>query len=228
MPGAQLARGPARRLRERWQPAPAVCALWAARSYRARLAPPHPLAPTHPPTFLCMPRPAAPNVLVWSAVACSSAFPLLFVPQQLLARDSRGQVGAPRRAPRHASGSAAPAARGSPRLLHRHDTPACLSAGCRCIPPPLNPPPPPTSSPPPQSHTHTHTQGTPHPPPTRSPAPPHYHPHPSLQVVGFNAQAAGEMQRRWRDGSLEEDLPMRGLRCGSRVSAAWCGRCGRT
>ncbi|KAL4441473.1 hypothetical protein ABPG77_001977 [Micractinium sp. CCAP 211/92] len=63
----------------------------------------------------------APNVLVWSAVACSSAFPLLFVPQQLLARDSRGQV------------------------------------------------------------------------------------------VGFNAQAAGEMQRRWRDGSLEEDLPMRGL-----------------
>ena len=25
------------------------------------------------------------------------------------------------------------------------------------------------------------------------------------------AQAAGEMQRRWRDGSLEEDLPMRGL-----------------
>lgn len=25
-------------------------------------------------------------------------------------------------------------------------------------------------------------------------------------------QTAGEMQRRWRDGSLEEDLPMRGLR----------------
>ena len=24
-------------------------------------------------------------------------------------------------------------------------------------------------------------------------------------------QAAGELQRRWRDGSLEEDLPMRGL-----------------
>jgi predicted acylesterase/phospholipase RssA len=63
----------------------------------------------------------APNVLIWSAVACSSAFPFLYVPQQLLARDSRGQV------------------------------------------------------------------------------------------VPFIAQTAGEMQRRWRDGSLEEDLPMRGL-----------------
>ncbi|PSC75941.1 Triacylglycerol lipase SDP1 isoform A [Micractinium conductrix] len=63
----------------------------------------------------------APNVLVWSAVACSSAFPFLYAPQQLLARDSRGEV------------------------------------------------------------------------------------------VGLTANAAGEMQRRWRDGSLEEDLPMRGL-----------------
>ncbi len=33
-----------------------------------------------------------PQVLIWSAVACSSAFPFLYVPQQLLARDSRGQV----------------------------------------------------------------------------------------------------------------------------------------
>jgi TAG lipase/steryl ester hydrolase/phospholipase A2/LPA acyltransferase len=65
--------------------------------------------------------PAAPNVLIWSAVACSSAFPFLYAPQQLLARDSRGAV------------------------------------------------------------------------------------------VDFNAQEAGELQRRWRDGSLEEDLPMRGL-----------------
>ena len=32
------------------------------------------------------------QVLIWSAVACSSAFPFLYVPQQLLARDSRGQV----------------------------------------------------------------------------------------------------------------------------------------
>lgn len=63
----------------------------------------------------------APNVLIWSAVACSSAFPFLFAPQKLLARDSRGKV------------------------------------------------------------------------------------------VDLNAAEAGEMQRRWRDGSLEEDLPMRGL-----------------
>lgn len=64
----------------------------------------------------------APHVLVWSAVACSSAFPLLFAPQQLLARDAKGGV------------------------------------------------------------------------------------------VGYaQLQAATEMQRRWRDGSLEEDLPMRGL-----------------
>jgi len=63
----------------------------------------------------------APSVLVWSAVACSSAFPFLFAPQTLLARDARGHV------------------------------------------------------------------------------------------VPFSNQAAGEAQRRWRDGSLEEDLPMRGL-----------------
>jgi TAG lipase/steryl ester hydrolase/phospholipase A2/LPA acyltransferase len=63
----------------------------------------------------------APNVIVWSAVACSSAFPFLFAPQQLLARDARGYV------------------------------------------------------------------------------------------VSFANTAAGEAQRRWRDGSLEEDLPMRGL-----------------
>lgn len=63
----------------------------------------------------------APNVIVWSAVACSSAFPFLFAPQTLLARDSRGHV------------------------------------------------------------------------------------------VPFSNQTAGEAQRRWRDGSLEEDLPMCGL-----------------
>ncbi|KAI8105434.1 hypothetical protein M9434_000020 [Picochlorum sp. BPE23] len=63
----------------------------------------------------------APNVLVWSAVACSSAFPFLFAPQTLLARDSKGRV------------------------------------------------------------------------------------------APFANKSAGESQRRWRDGSLEEDLPMRGL-----------------
>ena len=63
----------------------------------------------------------APNVLIWSAVACSSAFPFLFAPQTLLARDSRGHI------------------------------------------------------------------------------------------APFANKAAGESQRRWRDGSLESDLPMRGL-----------------
>jgi TAG lipase/steryl ester hydrolase/phospholipase A2/LPA acyltransferase len=63
----------------------------------------------------------APNVLVWSAVACSSAFPFLYAPQTLLARDSKGRI------------------------------------------------------------------------------------------IPFANKAAGESQRRWRDGSLEEDLPMRGL-----------------
>lgn len=34
----------------------------------------------------------APHVVVWSAVACSSAFPLLFLPQDLLCRDARGAL----------------------------------------------------------------------------------------------------------------------------------------
>lgn len=64
----------------------------------------------------------APHVVVWSAVACSSAFPGLFKPLDLLARTGTGEI------------------------------------------------------------------------------------------VRFSADAlAGEGERRWRDGSLEEDLPMRGL-----------------
>lgn len=34
----------------------------------------------------------APNVLVWSAVACSSAFPYLFKPQELLNKNERGVI----------------------------------------------------------------------------------------------------------------------------------------
>jgi TAG lipase/steryl ester hydrolase/phospholipase A2/LPA acyltransferase len=34
----------------------------------------------------------APHVVVWSAVACSSAFPLLFLPQDLLCRDAAGRL----------------------------------------------------------------------------------------------------------------------------------------
>ncbi|KAL4443669.1 hypothetical protein ABPG75_011406 [Micractinium tetrahymenae] len=63
----------------------------------------------------------APNVLIWSAVACSSAFPFLFAPQDLLAKDGRGNI------------------------------------------------------------------------------------------VKFSETGAAQSQRRWADGSLEEDLPMRGL-----------------
>ena len=35
---------------------------------------------------------SAPNVVVWSAVSCSSAFPFLFMPQDLLARNNRGEL----------------------------------------------------------------------------------------------------------------------------------------
>ena len=34
----------------------------------------------------------APNVVVWSAVACSSAFPYLFKPQELLSKNEQGAV----------------------------------------------------------------------------------------------------------------------------------------
>lgn len=63
----------------------------------------------------------APHVVIWSAVSCSSAFPFLFTPQDLLARNSSGDL------------------------------------------------------------------------------------------VRFSAQATVDGERRWRDGSLEEDLPMRSL-----------------
>ena len=33
----------------------------------------------------------APHVYVWSAVSCSSAFPLLFAPQDLKARNAEGE-----------------------------------------------------------------------------------------------------------------------------------------
>ena len=103
-------------------------------------------------------------MLVWSAVACSSAFPFLYAPQQLLARDSRGEVRCSRRAMPMLG-------RGAHACLPCPTAPALptftLSPCCPCCLP---------------------------------------------QVVGLTANAAGEMQRRWRDGSLEEDLPMRGLR----------------
>jgi hypothetical protein len=88
---------------------------------RASLQPP----PPRPPP------PLAPNVFIWSAVACSSAFPFLFAPQDLLARDAFGNV------------------------------------------------------------------------------------------VRFSETGAAQSQRRWCDGSLEEDLPMRGLRWG-RVGKGSC------
>lgn len=81
---------------------------------------------------------AAPNVLIWSAVACSSAFPFLFAPQDLLAKDACGNF------------------------------------------------------------------------------------------VRFSETGAAQSQRRWCDGSLEEDLPMRGLRQAALCSCLiWpcCGSC---
>lgn len=76
---------------------------------------------------------SAPNVIIWSAVACSSAFPFLFSPQELLAKDPAGHV-----VPYHWGSSV---------------------------------------------------------------------------IAGLDTVVAGSggLQRRWCDGSLEEDLPMRGL-----------------
>lgn len=55
---------------------------------------PYTIKSTHPPSSsgACLPSHAAPNVLIWSAVACSSAFPFLFEPQDLLARDALGNI----------------------------------------------------------------------------------------------------------------------------------------
>ena len=34
----------------------------------------------------------SPNVVIWSAVSCSSAFPYLFKPQELLSKDEKGNM----------------------------------------------------------------------------------------------------------------------------------------
>ena len=103
--------------------------------------------PLPPPSRRPPSPPAAPHVVIWSAVACSSAFPGLFQPQELLARNAAGQL------------------------------------------------------------------------------------------VKFTSEAAGGdgdgggSSRRWRDGSLEQDLPLRGLRwvrgCEGAGCGGWVGQGGR-
>lgn len=94
----------------------------------------------------------APHVLVWSAVACSSAFPFLFSPQDLLARDPNGHVV---RLGFGGSGNRGPLGRGS----------TDNGAG-----------------------------------PSQDP-----------DAGSSGVDRSSLLQRRWRDGSLEEDLPMRGV-----------------
>eukprot|EP00890_Picochlorum_soloecismus_P004847 jgi/Picsp_1/5363/NSC_02724-R1_triacylglycerol lipase sdp1-like len=48
-------------------------------------------ADTEEPPRLCS-HLTTPNVLIWSAIACSSAFPFLFTPQQLMCKNSRGVI----------------------------------------------------------------------------------------------------------------------------------------
>ena len=128
-------------------------------------------------------------MLIWSAVACSSAFPFLYAPQQLLARDSRGRVmgfnaqvsvGRMRRCvlecrvDRWADGGDC-CWTGWAGWLQR-----CLSVSWMAAALPA-----------------THAELG-------------FGPARALALLCC-VQAAGELQRRWRDGSLEEDLPMRGL-----------------
>ena len=94
----------------------------------------------------------APNVLVWSAVACSSAFPLLFHPQELTMKDPAGRI-----VPHHSPSGVTRSVGGGGGGIAR------------------------------ESNDEGHLVGT-----------------------STALESAGTL-RRWCDGSLEEDLPMRGL-----------------
>jgi TAG lipase/steryl ester hydrolase/phospholipase A2/LPA acyltransferase len=104
----------------------------------------------------------APHVVVWSAVSCSSAFPLLFLPQDLLARNARGELVpfAP------ADGGNGGCGRGSGGSASSQPASPSASTG---------------------------------------PASPF--------AVTASGPPGGLLaaERRWRDGSLEEDLPMKCL-----------------
>lgn len=152
------------------------------------------------------------QVLIWSAVACSSAFPFLYVPQQLLARDSRGQV-VPFIAQvggrlwrqqsvclsEQCTGVLAGCGSSSQYACRSSEQGWCTTrtSDCRRM----------RSSAPncPVAYTVCRCHVAPTPP---------FHTTLPLSTITLlpRPQTAGEMQRRWRDGSLEEDLPMRGLR----------------
>ncbi|KAL4550042.1 hypothetical protein Ndes2526B_g08220 [Nannochloris sp. 'desiccata'] len=117
----------------------------------------------------------APNVLVYSAVACSSAFPFLFAPQELLMKTASGEI-VPHFAPctpeeeqkeGNSSSSAAAAAASAPgsSLVGATGTTSPIAS-------PISP---------------------------------------STKTTAASALESSGRMRRWCDGSLEEDLPMRCL-----------------
>lgn len=125
----------------------------------------------------------APNALVWSAVAASSAFPGLFPPQHLLARNSNGEM-------RGRSGLTVQV-RQPPRPARRRP---CLSCPA-LIPPPKGPALIPPRTPCPDF-------------PPSSPAIPGLLFCCKGEIVTFSADCGDSgVERRWRDGSLELDLP---------------------
>ena len=124
----------------------------------------------------------APNILVWSAVACSSAFPLLFAPQELMMKDAVGNV-VPHHHTSMVGGGVGPSTSCGVGL------PSAFAPPCTAQEEGDNPPPPPPKS----------SSPTPLPPPTSSPTP------------TSSTTSPSALQRRWCDGSLEEDLPMRTL-----------------
>jgi Patatin-like phospholipase/Domain of unknown function (DUF3336) len=120
----------------------------------------------------------APNVLVWSAVACSSAFPFLFAPQELLVKDASGNI-----VPHFSPCSVAA------------EEPEESSSTCT------------TSSAPSPGSSLVSAIGATAAAPTTPTTPP-------ATTAGDTSSVAldssGRM-RRWCDGSLEEDLPMKCL-----------------
>ena len=133
---------------------------------------------TRPSSGACLPSLAAPNVLIWSAVACSSAFPFLFEPQDLLARDASGNI-----------------VKFSGERLCLLILAQCNGPWhCLC-----------GAGPQPQPHLSRTSAGCSH------TAVPRVNCARNAGSSTVTETGAAQSQRRWCDGSLEEDLPMRGL-----------------
>ena len=122
----------------------------------------------------------APNVLVYSAVLCSSAFPFLFAPQELLMKNAKGDIVAhfaPCR-PKNEEEKSTCSSSSSTTTT----TSTCSAPGSSLVDAPSIAPTSPTV-----------------------PIPP------STKTSAAVALESSTRMRRWCDGSLEEDLPMRCL-----------------